>query len=315
MSSALKNLCPGEPPLTEENLGTQEGKVFVVTGANTGLGKELCKILYSKNAKVYVAARSERKAKEAIEEIRGLHPTSKGALAYLHLDLSDLTTIKKSADDFLARESRLDTLWNNAGVMVPPQGSKTAQGHELQLGVNNIGTFLFTRFLYPLMIATARSTSPPANSSVRVVWVSSDAAQGAPKPAIDFDNMDYKHDEGAWQKYQRSKAGTIITACEAARRSVRDGDGVLHVSLHPGVFPTDLQRTMPGWQARLVKTLGKEPKYGAYTQLFAGLHPSVQNGVFVSPYGRLDQARKDFYDESLGRQYWDWMDKQIGPYV
>ncbi|KAI0466592.1 short-chain dehydrogenase [Xylaria cf. heliscus] len=312
MSSTLKLMCNGEPLLTEENLGTQQGKVFIVTGANTGLGKELAKILYSKHAKVYVAARSEAKATAAIEDIRRLHPESKGQLAYLHLDLGDLTTIKTSAEVFLAKEQRLDVLFNNAGVMVPPQGSTTAQGYELQLGVNNIATFFFTQILYPAMVETARSAP---RGSVRVVWVSSDAAEGAPNPAIDFDNMDYKKDEAAWTKYQRSKAGNVLHACEAARRSQRNGEGVLHVSLHPGIFPTDLQRTMPGWQSRLVKMVGKAPKYGGYTQLFAGLHPSVQNGAFVRPYGKLDKARKDLTEEPLGRKYWEWTEKQIEPYV
>lgn len=110
--------------------------------------------------------------------------------------------------------------------MVPPQGSTTAQGYELQLGVNNIATFLFTRFLHPILVETARSAP---RHSIRVVWVSSDAAEGAPKPPIDFDNMDYKKDEGAWTKYQRSKAGSVLHACEAARRSERNGEGVLHV--------------------------------------------------------------------------------------
>ncbi len=197
-----------------------------MTGANSGLGKELVKILYSKHAKVYVAARSESKAKKAIEEVRQLYPTSKGELAYLYLDLSDLATIKKSADDFLAKEQRLDVLFNNAGVMTPPVGSKTVQGYELQLGVNSIGTFLFTRCLNPTLAATARSAP---QHSVRVVWVSSAAADSAPKPAIDFSNMDYKRDEDQWQKYERSKAGNILHSCEAARRSERDGEGVLHV--------------------------------------------------------------------------------------
>ncbi|KAJ2984613.1 hypothetical protein NUW58_g5966 [Xylaria curta] len=121
MNSALKSMCSG-PSLTEDTLCTQEGKVFIVTGANTGLGKELTKILYAKHAKVYVAARSETKAKAAIEDIRHLYPTSKGDLVYLYLDLSNLATIKKSADNFLAKEQRLDVLWNNAGVMIPPAG-------------------------------------------------------------------------------------------------------------------------------------------------------------------------------------------------
>ncbi|KAI3331281.1 short-chain dehydrogenase [Ustulina deusta] len=305
-------MFPGEPLLTEQNLGSQEGKVFIVTGANSGLGKELVKILYSKHAKVYVAARSESKAKKAIEEVRQLYPTSKGELAYLYLDLSDLATIKKSADDFLAKEQRLDVLFNNAGVMTPPVGSKTVQGYELQLGVNSIGTFLFTRCLNPTLAATARSAP---QHSVRVVWVSSAAADSAPKPAIDFSNMDYKRDEDQWQKYERSKAGNILHSCEAARRSERDGEGVLHVSLHPGIFPTELQRTMPGWQSRLVKILGKEPKYGAYTELYAGLDPRVENGAFVSPHGRPGKARKDLCEEALGKEYWDWTEKQVGPYL
>lgn len=197
-----------------------------MTGANTGLGKELTKILYSKHAKVYVAARSESKANAAMKEISRLYPTSKGNLVYLQLDLNDLSTIKKSADAFLAKEERLDVLWNNAGVMVPPAGSTTAQGYELQLGVNNIATFLFTHFLSPILAATARSAP---EGSVRVIWVSSDASEGAPHPAIDFSNMDYKKSESQWQKYERSKAGSILHACEAARRSQRDATGVLHV--------------------------------------------------------------------------------------
>ena len=113
--------------------------------------------------------------------------------------------------------------------MVPPAGSATAQGWELQLGTNVLGTFLLTRCLHPALVATAKS-GLVEKSSVRVVWVSSSAADGAPKPAIDFENMDYKRrDETQWQKYERSKAGNILHACEAARQSERNGDGVLHV--------------------------------------------------------------------------------------
>ncbi|KAI0520755.1 short-chain dehydrogenase [Xylaria bambusicola] len=308
-------MCPGEPPLTEHNLGSQEGKVFIVTGASTGLGKELAKILFSKHAKVYIAARSATKAQAAITEIRTLYPASKGDLVYLFLDLSDLSTIKKSAQSFLSRESRLDVLFNNAGVMVPPAGSVTAQGWELQLGTNVLGTFLLTRCLNQILVETVK-TGVAEKNSVRVVWVSSAAADGAPKPAIDFDNINYeKREEGQWQKYERSKAGNIIHACEAARQSERSGGGVFHVSLHPGLFPTDLQRTMPGWQASLVKMMGKEPKYGAYTQLYAGLDPNIANGSFVGPYGKLLKARSDLCEKALGQKYWEWAEKQVEPFL
>lgn len=113
-----------KPTLTENNLTDQSGRVCIVTGGYAGVGKELSKILYGKNATVYIAGRSEEKGKNAIEEIKKAHPSSDGRLEFLKVDLSDLTTIKASAEDFTRREQRLDVLTNNAGVMNPPVGSK-----------------------------------------------------------------------------------------------------------------------------------------------------------------------------------------------
>lgn len=195
-----------------------------MTGGSGGLGKELVKILYQKNAKVYIAARSESKTRDTIEEVKSLLQNSTGELIHLPLDLADLGSIKQSAASFLSKESRLDVLWNNAGVMVPAQGSKTIQGYELQLGTNNLGHFLFTCLLESVLKDTAK-VAP--KDSVRVVWVSSSALWISPRPAIDFTNMDYKKDEGPWIKYGRSKCGTVIYASEFARR--HSGDGVLHM--------------------------------------------------------------------------------------
>lgn len=141
-------------------------------------------------------------------------------MIFLKLQLDDLSTIKESANTFLAKENRLDVIWNNAGVMTPPQGSTTVQGYELQLGTNVLGHFLFIHFLTPLLKQTAK-TSP--RNSVRVVWVSSMSVDFAPKPAIDFSNMDYHRDEDATVKYGRSKAGNLIHAAEFARRNQESG--------------------------------------------------------------------------------------------
>jgi NAD(P)-dependent dehydrogenase (short-subunit alcohol dehydrogenase family) len=151
---------------------------------------------------------------EAINDIKSSHPGSRGQLSFLSLQLDDLSTIKASAEEFLSKESRLDVLWNNAGVMHPPEGSKTVQGYELQLGTNVLGHFLFVRFLTPILRQTAE-TAP--RHTVRVVWVSSMAADFAPCPAIDFNNMDYHKDESISQKYGRSKAGNLLHAAEFAR--------------------------------------------------------------------------------------------------
>jgi retinol dehydrogenase-12 len=204
-----------------------------VTGGNAGIGVELVKILYAYNATVYVAGRSEPRCLAAIEAIKGQYPQSSGTLHFLRLDLSDLSTIKASADRFLSQETRLDVLWNNAGVMIPPQGSLSVQRYELQLGTNCLGPFLFTRFLTPLLCETAKKA--PA-STVRVVWLSSSAAaRSSPPGGVEMENLSYERDEGEWYKYGLSKAGNILYGTEFAKRfsetgvlSVVSGIPILH---------------------------------------------------------------------------------------
>jgi len=302
-----------KPVLTETNLPDQSGKVFIVTGANSGVGKELATILYSHNAKVYVAARSKEKSEAAIEEMRKAHPDSKGTLVFLHLDLGDLTTIKKSAETFLAAESKLDVLWLNAGVMTPPQGSKTTQGYELQLGTNNLGHFLFVKLILPIMRTTA-ATAP--KDSVRIIWVSSSAAYMAPKPAIDMTNLDYQKDESPTTKYCRSKAGNAMHSVECSRRT--EGSGILNLSLNPGNLKTPIQRQMSGWLSLVFRPFLYEPIFGAYTELYAGLSTdftSKDNGGWVIPWGRKKAIRKDLTDEELCRQFWEWSEEQVKPYA
>lgn len=195
-------------------------QVFVVTGGSSGVGQALADILYFRNAKVYIAARSQDKTEKAIGEIKAAHPGSKGELIFLRLVLDDLTTIKESADEFLSKESKLDVLFLNAGVMVPPQGSKTVQGYELQLGTNNLGHFLFAKLLRDVLVNTAK-TAP--KNSVRIIWVSSSGADLAPNPPINFDNMDYHIDESKWTKYMRSKAGNALHSVEFSRRNADTG--------------------------------------------------------------------------------------------
>ncbi|KAM6517734.1 short-chain alcohol dehydrogenase [Fusarium solani] len=196
--------------------------------------------------------------------------------------------------------------------MVPPQGSKTVQGYELQIGVNNLAPFLFTHFIHPVLAATARFA--PKNS-VRVIWVSSSAADGAPTPAIDFTNMDYHNEEGIWPKYSRSKAGNVLHAVEYARRTA--GQGIINIALNPGNFVTNLQQNMPRMQLAMFKLISHEPKNGAYTQLFASHSTTItekNNGGWVSPFGKVEPARKDLLDPALGKQYWEWTEEQVNQY-
>ncbi|KAB8262201.1 hypothetical protein BDV32DRAFT_120691 [Aspergillus pseudonomiae] len=302
-----------EPPLTEANLSDQSGKTFLVTGATSGYGLHLASILYQHGGKVYLAARNASRGENVINDIMKRFPDSKGQMVFLQLDLSDLSTIKKSAEEFLTKESKLHVLWNNAGVMIPPQGSTTAQGYELQLGTNVIGPFLFTKLLYPALV---RAAADSPRNSVRVVWLSSSAVRMAPTPAIDFSNIDYRQDEGAWTKYARSKAANILLAVEFARRSEKDGVG--SITLDPGTAMTDLQRTMPCWQVAAVKLIAQPPEVGAYTELYAGLQPeieSVKYGKWIVPPGKVVAGRKDLFEVGLCEKFWQWNEEQIRSYL
>ena len=116
-----------KPTLTEHNLPDQSGRVFLITGGNSGVGYELVKILYQHNGIVYLAGRSEERCMRAIDKLKSLSPASAGRLEFLHLDLGDLSTIKASAESFKNRETRLDFLCNNAGILNQSETSKSAQ--------------------------------------------------------------------------------------------------------------------------------------------------------------------------------------------
>ncbi|KAI1214562.1 putative short-chain dehydrogenase [Annulohypoxylon truncatum] len=323
-SSTLTQAFPPKPKFTENNLPDLSGKVYIVTGSNTGVGKELARILYSKNAKVYIAARSQDKANRAIEEISNSFPTSKGGLVFLKLDLSDLTTIKASADEYLAKETRLDVLFNNAGVQNPlPEPSKTPQGYEYHLGVNAIGTFAFTKLLTPILVSTSKK-----EGSSRVIWVSSSGTEilGEKSVGVDMSNLDYqKKDRPYLEKYGISKAGNWLHGVEFAKRY--RADGVISIPLNPGNLASELYRDMKGLMRIFVNLVTYPPINGAYTLLYAGLSPEVtleKSGSWVVPFGRILPIRKDLVEATkteaeggngTAEKFWDWCDEQIKPYI
>ena len=245
-----------------------------MTGASTGIGKEVARILYSKNARVYMTARTEEKGQAAIAAIKDAVPSSSGELILIILELADLSTIKASVQAFLDSETRLDVLFNNAGVMTPEPGSTTAQGYELQLGVNNVATFLLTKLLTPALVATARASGP---GSSRVVWVGSWAGEAPLVPAgggLQLDNLDYHNDRNIMYKYAVSKTGDYFYGAEYARR--HRADGVLSVPINPGNLNTELWRTQAPAMHALLRAVFLHPTvYGAYTELFAGFSPEV----------------------------------------
>ena len=229
-------------------------------------------MLYSKNANVYMAARSQAKADGAIKEIKALAPSSTGSLTFLALDLNDLSTIKSSASYFLAREKRLDVLFNNAGVMSIANLTRTAQGHETNMGVNCLGTFLFTELLTPVLAQTAKTA--PAGT-VRVVWVSSSAAEfyGVKNSGVDLSDLDCKAEKPGMARYGQSKAGNYLHAVEYARR--HKAEGIVSIPLNPGNLDSGLWQEHGTVARFVIKSMLYPVVYGAYTLIYAGLSPGL----------------------------------------
>lgn len=337
MGNQVSQMFPPTPAFTEANLpsGSLKDKVFIVTGASAGVGKELARLLYSLDGTVYLAARSKDRATAAVSWIRESHPSSRGRLEFLYLELADLETIAPAASAFLAKESRLDVLFNNAGVMVPPQGSTTKQGYELQLGTNCLGHYAFTKLLTPLLVRTARAS---AKGSVRVVWVSSSAVINAPTGGVDMANLAYAQDKFAFQKYAVSKAGNVLHALQF--RNLYEKEGVVSVSLNPGNLSSDLTRHAGWLGAVIVMFLTYPPVNGAYTEFFAGLAEqtgelkqnewgkdtidallglSHANECAVIPFGRVSPLRADLADAGhvggTAEKFWEWSDEQVKSYL
>ncbi|KAL9109085.1 MAG: hypothetical protein Q9227_006176 [Pyrenula ochraceoflavens] len=318
MGATFSQIWPPSPTLTEKNLPSQKGKVFIVTGAASGIGFHLASILYAAGAKVYLAARSAERATQAIGKIQSLAkdtPTP-GELRFLFLDLSDLTTIKASAQKFQEQESRLDVLWNNAGVALPPPGSVSKQGYELQLATNCLGPYLFTQFLLPPLEAAAKD-SPP--NTVRVVWTSSlFVEQAAPKGGFEMSHLAAPPKDQNLN-YANSKTGNWFLASEMARRS--GPSGILSLTQNPGNLKTPLLRCKSWLYQLAVSPLLWDAKLGAYTELWAGLAEELDqsmNGGYVVPWGRMHPAPredmlpalKDKQDGGTGKaaEFWEWCD-------
>ncbi|CRG84205.1 hypothetical protein PISL3812_01522 [Talaromyces islandicus] len=296
---------PPHPTLTDANLPSQEGKVFIVTGGYSGIGFELCRILYEAGGKVYLAGRSEEKAQAAIQKIKALSSINKSPtavpkpeeLVFLSLSLDDLQTIKPAVDKFLADESRLDVLFNNAGVSNPPKGSVSSQGHELQFATNCLGPHLLTQLLLPILTQTAKYS---LSSSVRVIWTGSlvvdlSTPKGGPSVA------NFEHPSADQQvNYTNTKVGNWYLANSLANQAGEHG--VLSVAQNPGNLKTALTRHLSAIVPILAAPLLYSAKFGAYTALWSAFSTELtveDGGKYIFPWGRLHPSPREDLLEAL----------------
>ncbi|EFA11339.1 retinol dehydrogenase 13 [Tribolium castaneum] len=280
-----------------------DGKTAVVTGANTGIGKETVKDFFQRGARVIVACRNLDKANQAVEDIKKEFSDGEnlGELMVTQLDLTSLKSVRNCAKVILETEKRIDLLINNAGVMMCPEG-RTEDGFEMQFGTNHLGHFLLTLLLLPKICQ-----STPA----RIVNVSSVAHKYG---CIDFEDLNWqKRKYSSLGAYQQSKLANILFTKELVRRLAEANvTGVNVYSLHPGVIRTELGRHLDyrlRWLWRIFSFLIKTPDQGAQTTIYCAVDEKCANetGLYyadcavaaVAPAAQNSVDAKRLWDESL----------------
>lgn len=260
---------------TADRIPEQEGWVFVVTGANSGLGLATTRALARKGAHVILAVRDEAKGERAVAQA-----TAGGSGARLEvrrLDLSDPDSVRAFADRLRSDGVRPDVLVNNAGVMAPPR-TLTAQGQEVQFAANHLGHFALTGLLLDLL---AQGDDP------RVVTVTSvNHRQGR----ILFDDPTGERTYSPMAYYNQSKLANAVFGRELHRRLSAAGSPVRSVLAHPGYTATNLQTAAPAGMVRflfgrLLRPLAQTPDQGALPQLYAATAEDVRGGELYGPDG------------------------------
>lgn len=255
------------------------GKVFVVTGANSGLGLVTSRELAAHHAHVVMACRNPDKAERAREEVLRREPQA--SVEIMILDLASLDSIAQFAEDF--SHERLDGLCNNAGVMAIPR-RETADGFEMQLGTNHLGHFALTARLWPRLVATSGS---------RVVNVSSLMHRVG---RMHFDDLMGERSYEKWSAYGQSKLANLLFTFELKRRAEAAGAGVTVAAAHPGYAATNLQQVGPemsgnafmkGVMAMANRLVAQDAEGGALPQLMALVGDGVSSGDYFGP-GRFE---------------------------
>ncbi|KAI4526022.1 NAD(P)-binding protein [Schizophyllum commune Loenen D] len=308
MGQLLSECLPPPPTWTTADIPDLTGKVALVTGGNTGIGKETVRALLEHNATVYLAARNADKANAAIAEVK--EATGKEA-RFLKLDLSDLHAIKAAAEEILSEERHLDILFNSAGVMMTPVDQCTVDGYDLQFGTNVLGHFYFTKLLLPALLPP-EGADPKSTEPARVITTSS---VGHRPGRLDFGTLrDSPRRRRKWTQtlyFQSKLVRDILIASELQRQY---GDkGIVSIAVNPGNLDSELYRHLPKVAVALLRPFLYPPPLGALTQLYAGTAPEAANfgGEYLMPWARRGKAQALARDEQLARELWKWCEEQV----
>lgn len=275
------------------------GKTVLITGVNSGLGKETMRVLAARGARVIGAARTLEKAQGACAE-------TEGDTTPIACELSDLSSVASCTDQVKAIGRPLDILICNAGIMALPK-LQQVNGIELQFATNHLGHFLLVNRLLEDLAQDAR-----------IVILSSGAHFRAPAEGIQFDNLSGENGYDGLTAYGQSKVANILTAKELTRR--RNGASYTANALHPGVIQTNLGRHM-SLMTVLPMVFGVIGKFktipeGAATTCYLAANPQA-SGVSGKYYSDCNEAEPlpVVNDESLAKRLWDVSEDLVGTYL
>jgi NAD(P)-dependent dehydrogenase (short-subunit alcohol dehydrogenase family) len=264
---------------TIADIPSQQGKLAVVTGANSGIGWHTALELARAGSEVILTARTEAKGQDAVERIGRQIPQAK--VRFEVLDLASLRSVRTFAAR-VGSQAKLDLLVNNAGVMAVPSRQVTEDGFERQLGTNFLGPFALTGLLMPALHRAG---------SARVTTVSSGAANLGMRK-INFDDLQLERSYGPWKAYCQSKLADLLFALELSRRYAAAGgglaSGVLSNAAHPGYARTNLQTSGPGRSPNLPEKIfawlaSQDAAHGALPTLRAATAMDAAPGSYYAP--------------------------------
>jgi NAD(P)-dependent dehydrogenase (short-subunit alcohol dehydrogenase family) len=295
---------------TAADIPDQAGRTAVITGANSGLGLAAARALAGAGAEVVLACRNMEKGEAAVASIQADVPDA--SLALEELNLSSLASVRAFAERFSSSHESLDLLINNAGVMAPPR-RETADGFELQFGVNHLGHFALTGLLLGAM---------QGREDARVATVSSTAHKMG---RIDFDDPQRQRRYFRWSAYGQSKLANVLFARELDKRLRAVGSNVKSLAAHPGYSATNLQSAAPPLIDRVVmgvtnRLLAQSAEMGALPELYAATRPNLDGGLFIGPDGFEEQRGhpkvvspvKAGRDEATAARLWELSEELTG---
>ncbi|WP_242088571.1 SDR family oxidoreductase [Curtobacterium sp. DN_7.5] len=261
----------------------QTGRRIVVTGANSGTGKETATRLAAAGASVVLAVRTLSKGEDAASGIRAAHPAAD--VEVRELDLADLASVRRFADGIAQDDRPLDVLVNNAGVMAPPERFETVDGFELQFGTNFLGPFALTNLLLPQLLRTDAARTRPA----RVATMSSLAAVFG---SIRFADLQWERGYNGWRAYGQSKLADLLLALHLHRLTVERDWPLVSTAAHPGYTRTNLQsagrslgRSKPVRSSDRALPFTQDVEHGSEPLLYAAVGPDAVGGAYYGPAG------------------------------